>query len=92
MLGLRRQLVEENEHVGVIETETLSFRKQIAGLESLQERLPKSTATINYLERALLTKLTTSKLNGEKESLKGDLDKDEEASASRIRFAQLLQE
>jgi len=53
----------------VIETKTLSLRKQIAEPQSLEERLQESTATINYLERALLnTKLTTSKLNREEES------------------------
>jgi len=91
MLGLRRQLAEENEQRAVWSDQTLSLRKQISRLQSLQERLPKSTATINYLERALLTKLTTPKLNRENESRKGDLDKAaREASASRILFAQLL--
>jgi len=86
MLGLRRQPAEENERVGVIETKTLSLRKPIAELQSVEERLQESTATLNFLERALLnTTLTTSGLNRGQESRKNEIEKaDREASASRI--------
>jgi len=91
ILALRRHLAREGEDFARSKTQ---IQNQIAELQSLEEKLQNSTATINYFERALLnTKLTTSKLQSEKESLKNDLDKAaREAEASGIRFAQLLKD